>query len=673
LKATRRLALAAFAVFAAHSSLTNAEEAVVITATRFPEAYLSAPVGLTVITAEQIGQSAATTLPDLLSQTAGIVVRDNSGSPDKQVDLRGFGMTGDQNTLVLLNGQRLSEIELTTVRWSSIPLASIERIEILRGSGTVLYGGGATGGTINIVTRVPVAGERHANVAGGLGSYGTRDLRGGVSVAGERLGLTLNFSEYDSDNYRSNNRVEQQNLDGDLHMYLPRGQLSFKFGADHQDLRLPGERTKAQLDADPRGTGRPRDYSSRDGGRASLGATWDMGFGEFAAELGYRDNQRVGFFADYLFGGLFDNYVDTRTRVWSFTPRLRLPFEALGRSHNLVVGVDLDDWDYDSRRAASATALGLPAAWVMATQRNQAFYFQYHVGLTEATRLNAGARWQRSSAAANDIVNPGAYAKGSKQSSPRALELSLRHDLTHSTAIYARLANSFRVATVDEGYSQFGGPFFDSIVQLLEPQTSRDHEIGLEHRSGGLRARASYFRIDLNNEIHLFVNPATFFANNVNLPPTRREGLEFDLSWSLNSAWMAFANLSLSDARFRDGVIGGLDAKGKSIPLVPRTKANLGLSWRAGERTRVNGVIHHVGKQVYDNDQANTFPTMMPSHATADLKLTHAVGKVQLGLAVNNLFDKFYYSYAIRNGAGTSFNAYPERGRNLMLSAEGRF
>jgi iron complex outermembrane receptor protein len=142
------------------------EPAVVVTATRFPEQRLDAPIGMTVITAKQVAESAARTLPQLLSQEAGIVTRDSTGGPDWQIDLRGFGITGDQNTLVLLNGQRLNEIELTTIGWTAIPLDSIERIEILRGSGSVLYGGGTTGGTINIITKTPPPGATAATIGG---------------------------------------------------------------------------------------------------------------------------------------------------------------------------------------------------------------------------------------------------------------------------------------------------------------------------------------------------------------------------------------------------------------------------------------------------------------------------------------------------------------------------
>ena len=88
-------------------TVTIADE-IVVTATRFREPQQELPVGVTVINEERIRASTAATVPELLKQFPGIQVRDNSGSPNQQVDLRGFGITGDQNTLVLLYGQRIS-------------------------------------------------------------------------------------------------------------------------------------------------------------------------------------------------------------------------------------------------------------------------------------------------------------------------------------------------------------------------------------------------------------------------------------------------------------------------------------------------------------------------------------------------------------------------------------
>jgi len=165
--------------------------------------------------------------------------------------------------------------------------------------------------------------------------------------------------------------------------------------------------------------------------------------------------------------------------------------------------------------------LGNPTARVFATQRNEAIYLQQNTAVGEDTKLTLGVREHRVTTTARDVVNPAAYASGSKTSTPRAWDIALRQNLTRTTAVYGRVGQSFRIATVDEVYNQFGGPSFDAIVTLLEPQTSREHEIGLVYRVSDLRVRASAFLIDLKNEIYFFA--PTF--SNINLPPTRRKGL----------------------------------------------------------------------------------------------------------------------------------------------------
>ena len=115
------ITMAALAVFSTPAFSQN-DDAITVTATRFPERRLQAPVGMTVITAEQISRDTARTLPELLGHQGGLYTRNNSGDPNLQIDLRGFGITGDQNTLVLLYGVRMNENDLSTTKLSAIPL-----------------------------------------------------------------------------------------------------------------------------------------------------------------------------------------------------------------------------------------------------------------------------------------------------------------------------------------------------------------------------------------------------------------------------------------------------------------------------------------------------------------------------------------------------------------------
>ena len=643
-------AVFAAAVFAAELPVTHAPP-VVVTATRFEEPRNDLPVGVTVVSAEDIRRSTASSLAELLSQFAGIHIRDNTGGPDRQIDMRGFGVTGDQNTLVLVNGQRLSEIELIAPGLSSIPLNAIERIEIMRGSGAVLYGGGATGGTINIITRTPRAGEKSALLFAGGGSYGTSDLRGTAVVSGERAGLAVSASRLESDNYRDNNHVRSRGADVDMRFGDAARFVNLKLGGDDQDLRNPGVRTSAQLVTDRRGATTPDDFSSRSGTRANLGAGWRFGDSDLAVNLAYREREAK---ATQSFFGAVTNLA-TQVDTWALSPRLRVPFTMGGLPNTLVLGADVDEWDYDSLFSG-----GFFNSHAGAIQRNRAAYVQDNLQLTDDLRLMAGARLQRTENSVTErLPVPATVAK---DDSPRAYELALRYRLARGTALFAKAGRSFRIATVDENRFQ---------PTLLEPQTSRDREIGVDFESDRVRMRAAAFRMRLENEIYFSPLFGPFGAN-INLSPTRRQGLELDTQWALAESFNLFANLALIDAEFRSGVYGGVDVSGNEVPLVPSRTLAVGASWRLAARTDLNVLARYVGPQRFDNDQANTFMTM-PTYTTLDIKLGHQAGGWQLAATVLNLTNEKYFSYGIRNTAGTDFNAYPAPERTVFVSAQYRF
>ena len=126
----------------------------------------------TIITAEDIARAPAQTLPDILSREPGIQVTNLFGGVNgarSAVDMRGFGAAAPSNTLVLINGRRINDLDIAGVDLASIPRDSIDRIEITRGnSGAVLYGDGAVGGVINIVTKSGIGIETGGAVRGRL-------------------------------------------------------------------------------------------------------------------------------------------------------------------------------------------------------------------------------------------------------------------------------------------------------------------------------------------------------------------------------------------------------------------------------------------------------------------------------------------------------------------------
>lgn len=626
------------------------DDAVVVTATRFPDTKRDLPVGVTVITRDDIRKSASSNLGDILAQFGLLQIRDLAGTQNPQIDLRGFGITGDQNTLVLLDGLRLNEADLESTQLSAIPLEAIERIEIVRGAGAVLYGEGATGGTINIITKRGHPGETRANALVRAGGYGTEEARAGFDRYGESFGAGIAGSYEDTRGYRSNSHYREKSALANLDAFSSEGRLYLKAGADEQQARLPGSLTEAQINQDPRQTNTPNDWRSRDGAHVILGGSRYVGESEFSADLGYRQRNTKAFFA--AFGGFF---TDTDANLWSFAPRARLPFQALGRTHELVVGADLERWDYGTQ---SSSAPAQPAFSMRnGDQASDALYAQASVWLSGATRMVLGVREQHTSQRLDEQVFPPSDRR--LASHLEAYEAALRQSFARGWSGYAKYGKSFRVANFDENACFFP----PCSLTLLEPQTALGGELGVEYESRTVRMRASVYQIDLENEIYF----SPLAGANINLSPTRRRGVELESAWKLADAVDARAGLAFQQAVFRSGVYGGVDVSGNTIPLVPEMLATGGLSWAYRPRSRASVNVRYVGEERFDNDQANTFGRKQPAYGIVDAKLEHQLAaNWQVALEVRNLFDKRYFSYG--TATGTTFSALPAPGRAAYLS-----
>ena len=127
MRALHMTAACAAAFFVSLQSFAQQEDVLTVTATRFPDDARKLPANVTVLSADDIAKSAARTVPDLLAEQVGITLKDFFGNnaAGTSVDMRGFGVTGGQNTLILLDGRRITDIDLSSVQWSSVPLSSI--------------------------------------------------------------------------------------------------------------------------------------------------------------------------------------------------------------------------------------------------------------------------------------------------------------------------------------------------------------------------------------------------------------------------------------------------------------------------------------------------------------------------------------------------------------------
>ena len=667
-----------FAAVAVAVCSTCFAQDVLITAPRFPEESRRMPASITVITQEDIQRSAARTLPELISAEVGFTAKDFYGNNAAytSLDLRGFGATGAQNTLVLLDGRRLNDFDLSGVQWPAIPLASIERVEIVRGAGGVLYGDGAVAGIVNIVTRSPLAPGKSFEILGRIASYDTREGQIYAAYGAGSVGANGSLHAFRSDGYRENTRNEQENATLNLRWALGDGALDLRFGADRQDIRLPGGRFVQpsigldEYSTDRRGASTPLDYASRDGNRARVSFLQRLGVGEFSIGADTRDKDQRSYFDQ----GGFPTYRADDLELRSLTPRVKVPW----REHTLVVGVDLHRWRYRSQRTDRPENLVRPTNQVSIDQETNGFYVLDTIELTPATVLSAGWREERAKYTGQDVVDPGAPGCFFCSAAPpvsetqreHAWELGVRQALGPQWAAFARAGRAFRFVNAEEIHESDLN--FAPQFQILRPQSARTHEAGAEWRAGLRAARVTLFRMDVFDEIHL--DPFTTGVGNTNLPPSRRQGAELEGRWGGFKAAYAY-----TDAKFLEGTLQGspfaigtnMPIGGKTVPLVPRHKLNLAATWDVAPRTRLSGAFTAVSEQVLDNDEPNTLGHRIPAYYVVDVKLAQSYRWGRLAATLNNVLDEKYYDYAVRSAfTPDRYSVYPLPERSFGFTAE---
>lgn len=175
-------------------------EEIVVTATKTEKEIEDVPGSVTVISKEEMELRNMETVDDALSETKGIFVKRSKGLMDATASVRMRGFKGDQYTLILLDGQPLNDAYTGGLEWGSLPVDNIERIEVIRGAASALYGGNAMGGVINIITKTPK--KLEASIAGGYGTYNTKRYR--LSVGDrflDRLSLRIGYENESTDGY----------------------------------------------------------------------------------------------------------------------------------------------------------------------------------------------------------------------------------------------------------------------------------------------------------------------------------------------------------------------------------------------------------------------------------------------------------------------------------------
>ncbi len=643
-------ALALLAAFPAGAA-DKETETIVVTATRFSEADPSVPANISVITRQDIRNTPAQNLPDVLSTRAGVDVKQLGGTMGRNatVDMRGFGSTATSNTLILVDGLRVNPVDMGSIIWSSIPLENVERIEIIRGSGSVLYGDGATGGVINIITNK--SGLAVAGVTATLGSYGYRGADVQLANGNDKAYYNLFVNYAAADGYRDNSQQDQKTASGRVGLLLERGEVFADFAVYKESNGLPGSIFSAAYHDDPRSTREPRNTEDRDGYRIRPGVSYRLDDrltleGELAFE---HQNLAAKYFSS--FG---DTASDRIRETTSFTPRLRWRHGLASLPSETVFGFDY----YDGKVTSDNTGFANQGA----SQESSAFYLQNITKFTPNLSLTLGGRTERMKQEANQDAYAGGWSpapamQGDSTRTQGAYDIGLAYAVD-GWRVYGKTGTTFRFANVDElfGYDAFTyAPVF---AGDLKPQHGTINELGGSVALGSANLRASVYRLDLTDEIGY---DGSLYAN-VNFDPTRRTGAELEADWRISDAWQVKASYAYTDASFRSGVYSG-----NEVPLVPRNLASAQLTWNTGRSGSYSAAARYVGERRYGSDFANA-QRMLAGYTTLDLQAVWNVKPWKITAKLINALDKKYAPLAGYSAGYNDTYYYPADARSFFVS-----
>ena len=649
------------AVFAATNSVSELPT-VIVEASRLEASKTEIASHVDVIDRSAIDSSGAANTVELLEKRANIFIRKHNSNPAQaQVAMRGYGANGFGRVKILVDGEELNNADMLPQELMRVPLASVRKVEVLHGPQTVLHGGDASAGVINIESGDEAGCKSEVEARGGSwGAAGAHfGARGGVGRGAPPSKISY-FADADferSDGWRDNSWYEIWSVKGGIKERFEDGSWwALKAFYSNTQYGLPG--------------GIYKDGSGiRDQGAGSS----EQGWKERAREA--EDNSskaRNDVYGVNLTGKLVINDEQYLTAALSFRERQSTSYGYLEYDVFTFGGKAQYTWDTDVNRLDIGTDLKFDLmdvngydAKTMSGGDNDfqrfcgALFARDEVKLGEAWSIFAGARgewwWNR-----NEFDDHITRREGAAETFEAAGEAGVVWRPEDGMKVFAKWTRFYHAPLADEMFSSYGVPNMG-----LKPESGHNFELGFDWTFlDDFNFNITGFHSELDDEI-MYMN----YANRNAEDRTARTGFETSLTWAKEKVGSAGVLYSYTYARFTEG-----DYDGNDVPLVPRQLCRAFGEYYIVDWLAVNGGVRFVGEQRYGGDFAAE-GGWMPSYTIFDVgvKAKPTWGWLEgltISLTIDNLFDKRYFDYGEYFG---SHYIYPAAARSFMITVRYEF
>lgn len=589
----------------------------VITGNRIAQEDVRATYASEVHNADDIKNSAAINLYDYLGRFSSVNVMPSFGNPYQQlIDMRGYGIgDGYQNIVVTLNGRRLNNIDMSPQLLSSIPLNSIERIEIIKGSGSVAQGDGAMAGIINIVTKDQTGVD--LSIAAGSDGYSTTSISAGLSEEFFALQVLADNSQSDGQRKKDVNgktgESDADNLSAALKV----------FPVDGLELRAGKYRTR--IDTIYGNSLTKKQFDKKPSQNKAIGAQYnEQEFKTNTNRLGasYQVNELLSFNIDHAVEKKESEYAGSDPskydyRSTDFSTQFNL--DAL----TLTAGAQL----FDGERKGSGSTTN---------KDNQGIYLQGLYALGNTT-LSAGARHEKVKYQYKDTV------KLKADHSLDAWDIGINHQYNQELSVFANLNQGFQAPDIDRFFKSIYDPITYEIIStefnsFIKPAKSKTLNIGLNHVTERNKLKVTSFYSKLKNEIYYVAFPS--IAGNTNIDKSYKYGLEVQDSFQATPELLTRINYAWTRAKIDKEDEGNGAYNGKKLPGVSEHSITAGLDYRVVKDGTVTLTQNWRSRAYAANDFANDFDQKQKAYNTTDLGYSHKIDKFTLFAQVNNVLNR---------------------------------
>jgi outer membrane receptor for ferrienterochelin and colicins len=457
-------------------------EEVVVTASRYEESIMETPVSIEVIDQEEIEESSARNLAELLNTAGGVHIKDNGGITNRK-DIIIRGMRGDQ-ILILLDGQPYNNSNDGGLSFESIPVEFIEKIEVLKSPASAIYGANAMGGVINIITKNAENIEK-TNLKIESGSYDTQKYNLSHSFVNNNHGLTLIYDKLSSDGHREKSSIEREDLFLKYNYQISKySDLILSFKNNESETDYPGQDSDYLSDeylatlffgASPSGSKEDNDQN--------INFTFKQNLEAKDRKVSFYNNNRE------LKDLTLDTTTDINKKGFSFMQTNYFNKHTLSYGLDFIEdGVETDNYNEDNL--------------------NKAIFIQDKYVHNEKTIFNLGARYDD-------------HEQYGSEFSPR---LGMVYKFADNWNFNANVAESFKAPSyMDLYFPGYNNP-------NLDPEKSVSYDFGFKYMDDICQREISFFRRDIDQLIkYNFVKSKPENINSATI-----KGIEFNTERQMN-------------------------------------------------------------------------------------------------------------------------------------------